>query len=99
MALSRVRTTAAALEQSEVALAAFRTAIDDERTKLRLGLSTILSVVLLEDRLTVASRRKVTEQAALAGALVELHHAIGDLVAPGDLVNARTLTTLPPASR
>lgn len=66
----------AAAREAEVAYAQ---ALDDERSKLRAGLSTVLDTVLTEDLLTDATRARIGTQLALAQALARLRLELGAL--------------------
>jgi outer membrane protein len=78
--------------------ALYVTAVDDERAKLQLGLSTIIDVVLIEDRLTRSLLDEVAASLRYASALTRLRFETGTLVAggaPAFAVTAETLMTVP----
>ena len=80
--------------------ALYRTAVEDERQKMQLGRSTIIELVLIEDRLTRNLLDEVSSMAAYASSLAQLRFQTGTLVtgdAPGFLVTADALTTVPQA--
>jgi outer membrane protein TolC len=66
----------AAARQAE---AAYAQALDDERAKLRAGLSTVLDTVLTEELLTDATRSRIGTELALAQALARLRLELGTL--------------------
>lgn len=61
--------------------ALYGTAVDDERAKLQLGLSTIIDVVLLEDRLTRSLLDEIAARQRYASALARLRFETGTIVA------------------
>jgi outer membrane protein TolC len=58
----------------------YRSAVEDERTKLQLGLSTVLDLILTEDRLTQAEIDAINAQAGYAQAVVLLRFYTGTLL-------------------
>jgi outer membrane protein TolC len=78
-ALDALRLTAEALEAARLSEEQYRQALDDEREKLRAGLSTVIDVVLTEERLTEAQRARVRNEANYAIALAQLRLQLGEL--------------------
>ena len=78
----------------------YQLSVEDERQKMQLGRSTIIELVLIEDRLTRSLLDEVSSTQAFAAALARLRFETGTLVsgtAPDFLVTAEALTTVPRA--
>ncbi len=76
----------------------YGTAVQDEAQKLQLGLSTIIDLVLIEDRLTRSLLDEISAHFSYAAALTRLRYETGTLVtgaAPSFGVTTETLTTVP----
>jgi outer membrane protein TolC len=78
-ALSDVRFSARALAAAERAVALLTQAVVDERDKLHEGLSTIIDVVLTEERLTQAELTRTAQRLRYAVALARLQFESGAL--------------------
>jgi outer membrane protein TolC len=74
-----LRAEVESLEAARQAETAYAQALDDERSKLRAGLSTVLDTVLTEDLLTDATRSRIGTELALAQALARLRLELGAL--------------------
>lgn len=77
-----VRNTALALGKAREAVTAFQAALDGEREKYRLGVGSLVDILTMEDRLTVAQRTHVNAELAYALALVRLRSVTGTIVEP-----------------
>jgi outer membrane protein TolC len=76
----------------------YGTAVEDERQKLQLGLSTIIDLVLIEDRLTRSLLEEIAATLRYASALARLRFETGTIIdgAAGSFrVTADALTTVP----
>ena len=76
----------------------YGTAVEDERAKLQLGLSTIIDLVLIEDRLTRSLLEEISANLSYASALTRLRFETGTLVggaSPTFDVTADALMTVP----
>lgn len=76
-----LRLSARALSAAEQAEENFRQALQDERDKLRAGLSTVIDVVLTEQLLTEAQLSRIQSQLDYAVALCRLRRQTGSLPA------------------
>jgi outer membrane protein TolC len=74
-----LRAQVQSLDAAKEAEAAYAQALDDERSKLQAGLSTVLDVVLTEDLLTDATRARIGTELELARALARLRLELGSL--------------------
>jgi outer membrane protein TolC len=74
-----LRAEVESLSAAKEAEAAYAQALDDERSKLRAGLSTVLDTVLTEDLLTEATRARIGTELSLARALARLRLEVGAL--------------------
>ena len=81
-ALQGVRNSVLALQKAREAVAAFQAALDGEREKYRLGVGSLVDILTMEDRLTVAQRTHVNAELSHALALVRLRSATGTIVEP-----------------
>lgn len=76
----------------------YRTAVDNERQKLQLGLSTIIDLVLIEERLTRTLLEEVSASLAYASAVARLRFETSTFItapAPAFGVTVESLTTVP----
>jgi len=81
-ALQGVRNSVLGLQKAREAVAAFQAALDGEREKYRLGVGSLVDILTMEDRLTVAQRTYVNAGLAYALALVRLRSVTGTIVEP-----------------
>src|SRR5690606_30071302 len=72
--------SAARVRAVSEAAGVYRSAVEDEREKMQLGLSTIIDLVLIEDRLTRSLLDEIAARAAYAQALARLRFETGTLV-------------------
>lgn len=99
LSLESLRTEALRLESTQLAIAAYREAVSNERKRLRAGLSTIFDVLLTESRLTSAELNGTEARLRVAMALLRLRFESGTLIEPaGDwrTIGMDQLTRLPP---
>jgi outer membrane protein TolC len=76
----------------------YGTAVQDEAQKLQLGLSTIIDLVLIEDRLTRSLLDEISAHLSFATALTRLRFESGTLIgggAPSFDITAQNLMTVP----
>jgi outer membrane protein len=76
----------------------YQAALEGEREKLRLGRGSIIDILTVEDRLTVALAQLVQAQLRYSQAIIQLRFASGTLVSPNEPVQSitnETLETLP----
>ena len=93
-ALDALRYSAATVEAARKAEAYYELALQDERDKLRAGLSTVIDVVLTEERLTQAQLSRVQSELNYAVALAQLSRDSGGLPASeADLQSSASLIT------
>lgn len=78
-ALDELRLSAEALTAAERAASRYARAIEDERTKLRAGLSTVIDVVLTQDLLTQAELALAGSRLDYALTLARVRFEAGDL--------------------
>ena len=86
VAVDALARSALRLERAEEAVRLFERTVVNEEKKLRAGQSTLIDVIIQQDRLTSARRQEVAARLGLALALAELRFATGTLVdgeAPG----------------
>lgn len=87
-----------ALMASRDAVALSGEAVENERHKFALGMSTLFDVILAEDALTNARLSEIAGQLAYATAIARLRYESGVLLEPGDAaptVSARSLMEAP----
>lgn len=100
VAHNQVRQTAERVRSAREATALYRAAIDDERQKLSIGLSTVIDSILTEDRLTRSLLDQLSAELGYAQSIARFRFETGTLLAAGAALTAvdfETLTTLPPA--
>jgi outer membrane protein TolC len=95
-----VDTVQRSMEREKIAreaAALFESAVEDEREKLQLGLSTVIDLVLTEDRLTQSQLDEIDAESGYAEALAQLRFETGTILtdAADPAVDETTLATLP----
>lgn len=93
-----VRQNAERVKSAREATALYRAAIDDERQKLLIGLSTIIDSLLTQDRLTQSLLELVSAERSYAEAVARFRYETGTLLGPAlaaPTVDFDTLTTPP----
>jgi len=81
-----VRSAALQLEKVNQSVAFFRTALDNEREKYRLGVGSLVEVLTVEDRLTGVLVAQVQAELGYAVALARLRQGTGTIVEPDKAV-------------
>ena len=99
VAWNDVRASAERVEQARQASALYRSTVSDERMKVQLGLSTVLDLIVTEDRMVQSLREEVSAEVAYATALARLRFETGTLVGPDGRVTPDRLTTIPVTER
>ena len=103
VALKELQNSRAALEKSEVASKDYGEAVDQEREKLRLRLSSILDAITLADRMESAQLSEVAARARYWIAVARCRYETGWLVRPGitpdSPISLEDFVTLPPWDR
>lgn len=84
LAASDLSASALRVRNAHDAATLYRSATEDERQKLRLGLSTVLELLQTEDRLTASLLEEVSANVAHATALARLRFVTGTLVTGTD---------------
>jgi len=82
VAYEALRSTALQLERAREAVRLFQSALDNEREKYRLGVSSLIDILTVEDRLTGSLTAQVQADGAYASALAQLRSATGTIVEP-----------------
>ena len=98
VAVSALLTSMKGVEKSERAVKFYRDAIEDEKAKLKLGLSTLIDLISLEDRLTNALVVNVAQHIRYSKAVIELRFETGTLIECSDkgcLIGPEQLSRLP----
>ncbi len=83
-----VRSAARQLEKVNQSVAFFRTALDNEREKYRLGVGSLVEVLTVEDRLTGVLVAQVQAELGYAVALARLRQSTGTIVEPDKAVQS-----------
>lgn len=79
-ALSSLHSSAAELAKSRESKQHYLQTIESERKKLKLGMSTLIDVVIFEDRLTGALSNMISQHLRFATALIRLRYETGTLI-------------------
>jgi outer membrane protein len=82
VACAAVQNSSLESKKAEEAVTAFQEALQNEIEKLRLGISTLLDLISMEDRLTNAQRSRNQARLRYASAVIQLRFETGDLIAP-----------------
>jgi outer membrane protein len=102
VAVEGVRNAALQLQKVHQSVAFFRTALDNQREKYRLGVGSMVDVLTVEDRLTGALVEQVQAELGYAVALARLRHGTGTIVEPDravQRVDPSVFLTLPALGR
>ncbi len=86
------------LQKAEEVLNYTRDVFKDEQVKFQSGLTTILSLILFQERLTAAQLRYLQAYQQFARAIINLRHDTGTLVAPdnkGFVIDRNAFYTIP----
>jgi outer membrane protein TolC len=100
-ALEQLRNAARELERTWAAIQEYQTAVQNEKIKRQLGLSTFLDVLVLEDRLTGAALAYLSAHAKYAAAVARLRYETGLLVTGdgrGESLRLEQFITVPKAA-
>ena len=98
VAESALRNSIRELTKCQEAIHLYQMAVDNEKEKLKLGDSTLIDVVAIEDRLTNVLINKVSVQIQCANALANLRFETGTLLSPDEeeiSVGMQELTSVP----
>jgi outer membrane protein TolC len=95
LAARALRRRAAELAEAERAVALFRTTVENELKKNRLGAATVFDVTYAEDNLTSALLTVVNGRLGYAAALAQLRFETGTLAAGDAAVDPASLVTRP----
>lgn len=98
VAMSNVMQSAAELKKAHESVLLYQTAVEKERLKLKMGESTTIDLIDVDDRLTAAMLREISAKLSYAKSLVQLRFETGTILSP-DLknisVSIKELTTVP----
>ena len=86
------------VRSSQAAAQLYRTAIVDEQLKQELGLSTVIDLIVTEERLTESLTDEIAARLSHAVAIASLRYEAGTLLRPGpvtEAVDLQRLTTIP----
>jgi outer membrane protein TolC len=98
LAVSNLESLSAELSASRESVTQYLKAVEDEREKLRLGLSTLFAVIDAEDRLASSQGRLIDVTSQLAQALVDIRFYSGTLVEKSEgqfRIDVEAVMTLP----
>lgn len=82
--INKLDNSVTVLEKAKEALDSYREAFNSEQVKLQAGLTTILNVILFQERLTSAELEYLQAYQQFANAIVNLRHETGTLVSQED---------------
>lgn len=98
VAMSDVIQSAAELKKAHESVLLYKTAVKKERLKLKIGESTVIDLMDVDDRLTTAMLKETSARLSYAQSLVQLRFETGTILSP-DLkdisVSMKELTTVP----
>ncbi len=102
VAVEGVRSAIRQREATDRSVAFFRTALDNERDKYRLGIGSIIEVLTVEDRLTTELAAQTQAELGYALAIAKMRQATGSVVAPDKVaqnIDPAVFLTTPEASQ
>jgi len=95
-AAGSIKETSERVREAEAAVGFFRSTIDAELERFRVGESTLIDTVLTQQQETDSALVLIAAQRELAGEIAQLRFETG-LLLPNGAVAAPNLTTVPPA--
>lgn len=98
-AIFNVRNSIMRLGSTRQSVESFELALQGERDKFKLGLNSVVDILTVEDRLTIALGNRVDAQLRYALAIIALRLATGTIVSPGPAaktIGREVFVTLPP---
>ena len=97
-AIEGVRNAILRVKKARESVEYFRLSLDAQRERYRVGISSVVDVLTVEDRLTNALSSQVQAQLSYALAVIQFRLATGTILAPNQpaqTIKPQTLTTLP----
>ncbi len=98
MAVNNLSSSVLILERSKTALENYRKAFTDEQLKFQTGLTTLLNVILFQERLTNSELQYLQAQQNFALSILNLRHETGTLIsqdAKGFKINRESYYSVP----
>ena len=83
IALNNLKNSVGILEKAKETLGYYKDVFDNEQLKFQNGLTTLLNLILFQERLTFAQLEYLNAQQQFAVAIIELRHQTGTLIATG----------------
>ena len=86
------------LQSTREAVIFYKKAVETENLKLRSGMSTVIDIITLEDRLTISLLSELRSRQNYANTLINLRFKTGTLISKGkdgSAVDKKTLTSIP----
>ncbi|MEN5310436.1 TolC family protein [Chryseobacterium cucumeris] len=83
-AINTLDNSVVVLERAKEALNSYKDAFNNEQVKLQAGLTTILNVILFQERLTSSELEYLQAYQQFANAIINLRHETGTLISQGD---------------
>lgn len=80
MAISNLKNSLARLDKSKYAQESYRKAFENEQTKFKAGLTTLLNLILFQERLTSSELGYLQAQQEFAISIINVRHETGTLV-------------------
>lgn len=80
VAINELKRSIQRLEKSRESIEFYRTTVENEKLKFQQGLSTLIDLILYEDRLTNALLNQVSSQLSYATAVAKLRYETGTLI-------------------
>ncbi len=100
-ALSDLTNSSQQLTRTQASVRLYQKAVENENMKFRMGISTLLDRITIENFLTSALLQEIAAQEKFSNAMIRLRHETGTLLArdeQGLSVGMPELTTLPPVN-
>lgn len=83
-AINNLDNSVIVLERAKDALNFYREAFDNEQVKFQTGLTTILNLILFQERLTSSELQYLQAYQQFANAIIKIRHETGTLISQGD---------------
>lgn len=94
VAISDVINSAAELKKAHESVLLYRTAVEKEKKKLKLGMGTIINLIDIDDRLTLALLNEVSAKLNYNNAIIRLRFEMGFILSPDTENNSIDIASL-----
>jgi outer membrane protein len=80
IAINKLKNSLSELDRAHEALISYQSAVENEKKKFDFGISTLLDLISMEERLTTSLLNEISAQVTVANALAGLNFETGNLI-------------------